>query len=149
MNRAARRQGNREKEHRESTLASRSMSWTRVLILAFVIYHLAHFTWGVRAVHPQFVPGDVAHNFVTAFRSPLVSTLYVVAMLILAPHLYHGVWSWMQTLGLSHPRYDALRHRAAAAVAVLILLGNVAMPLAVLSGLIRPRTSSAPAYAGR
>ncbi|HET7746651.1 MAG TPA: succinate dehydrogenase cytochrome b subunit, partial [Vicinamibacteria bacterium] len=109
LNARARPEGYRAKEHRESTLASRTMRVSGVLIVIFVLYHLAHFTWGWRAVHPQFIPGDVAHNFITAFRSPVVSTLYILAMLALFPHLYHGVWSWMQTLGLSHPRYNPLR----------------------------------------
>lgn len=150
LNARARPQGYREKEHRDSTMASRSMRVTGVLVLVFVIYHLAHFTWGWRAVHPQFIPGDVAHNFITAFRSPLVSAFYVLAMLGLFPHLYHGVWSWMQTLGLSHPRYDPLRHRLALAVAAIVVLGNISMPVAVLTGLVgHSRASAPPAYAGR
>jgi succinate dehydrogenase / fumarate reductase cytochrome b subunit len=120
-----------------------------ILVLVFVVYHLAHFTWGWRAVHPQFIPGDVAHNFLTAFRSPLVSALYILAMLALAPHLYHGVWSWMQTLGLSHPRYDQLRHGLAIAVAAVVVLGNISMPVAVMAGLVGQPRPVVPAYAGR
>ena len=144
MNQKARPQGYREKEHRDSTFASRTMRVSGVLILLFVVYHLAHFTFGWSLVHPDFRPGDVFHNFVSAFRNPLVSLLYILAMLVLAPHLYHGMWSWMQTLGLSHPRYNSLRHALALLVAALVTLGNISMPVAVMAGLIAegPRSTA-------
>ena len=101
MNRAARPVGYRAKEHRESTYASRTMRWSGVLLLLFVVYHLMHLTFG--NAHPDFVAGDVYHNFVVGFRQALVTVFYVVAMLALGLHMYHGVWSFLQTLGLSHP----------------------------------------------
>src|SRR5438045_5722826 len=106
INNAARPVGYREVQRRESTYASRTMRWSGVILLLFIIYHLMHFTFGVRAVHPQFVRGEVFHNFVTGFQNPFVSAVYIVAMLALGLHLYHGAWSFMQTLALSHPRYD-------------------------------------------
>jgi len=130
----ARPVGYRQLESRESTYASRTMRWGGVIILLFIVYHLMHFTFG--NAHPNFVPGDVFHNFVTGFRSPVVSGFYIVAMLALGLHLYHGVWSMMQTLGLSHPRYDHLRHAFATLVAVAVVLGNVSFPVAVLTGFI-------------
>ena len=57
--------------------------------------------------------------------------------MLLGLHLYHGVWSMLQTLGVSHPRYDALRKRAAAAFAAIIVIGNVSFPLAVLTGVVK------------
>jgi succinate dehydrogenase / fumarate reductase cytochrome b subunit len=132
MNRAARPEGYREKEHRESTYASRTMRWSGVLLLLFVVYHLMHMTWG--NAHPDFVEGDVYHNFIVGFRPALVTGVYVLAMLALGLHLYHGVWSLMQTLGLSHPRYNALRHAFATLVAVVVVVGNISMPVAVLAG---------------
>ena len=66
----------------------------------------------------------------------------VAAMLALGLHLYHGVWSFLQTLGLSHPRYNHLRHAFATLVTVVVVAGNIAMPVAVLAGWIddpRPR----------
>ncbi len=137
LNRAARPVGYREVERRESTYASRTMRWSGVTLLLFVVYHLMHFTFGVRAVHPQFVRGDAYHNFVTGFQSPLVSAFYILAMLALGLHLYHGAWSFMQTLGLSHPRYDHLRYAFAALFTVVVLAGNISFPLAVLAGRVR------------
>jgi succinate dehydrogenase cytochrome b subunit len=132
--RAARPVGYRERESRESTYASRTMRWGGVILLLFIVYHLMHFTFG--NAHPDFVPGDVFHNFVAGFRSPAVSGFYIAAMLALGLHLYHGVWSMMQTMGLSHPRYDNLRHAFATLVAVAVVAGNVSFPVAVLTGFI-------------
>ena len=75
-------------------------------------------------------------NFVGSFQNPVAVLLYVVANVLLGLHLYHGVWSMMQTLGLSHPRYDHLRHALATLVAVVVVLGNISFPLAVLTGLL-------------
>ena len=140
MNSAARPVGYREVERRESTYASRTMRWSGVILLLFIVYHLLHFTVGVHAVHPQFVPGDAYHNFVTGFQNPLVSGFYILAMLALGLHLYHGAWSFMQTLGLSHPRYDHLRYAFAALVTLVILAGNISFPVAVLTGYVHEQT---------
>jgi succinate dehydrogenase / fumarate reductase cytochrome b subunit len=143
MNQQARPQGYRERANRSSTYASRTMRWSGVILLLFVIYHLMHFTLGTRAVHPQFVPGDVYHNFVTGFQNPLVSAAYIVAMLALGLHMYHGVWSMLQTVGLSHPRYNPWRRRFAALVTVVVIGANISFPVAVLTGVLReaPRTA--------
>jgi succinate dehydrogenase / fumarate reductase, cytochrome b subunit len=133
--RAARPVGYREWEPRESTFASRTMRWSGVFLLAFVIYHLLDLTFGV--VNPHFVPGDVYHNVIASFRVVPVSLFYIAAMLLLWMHLRHGVWSMLRTLGLAHPRYEVLVHRAAAAFATLIVAGNISFPLAVLFGVIR------------
>lgn len=134
-NRAARREGYRERTWTESTYASRTMRWSGVIVLAFVIYHLLHFTFGT--VHPNFIPGDVGHNFIVGFQSVPVSIFYVVAMVLLCMHLWHGVWSMCQTLGLAHPRYRRWARAAAWAVALIVLIGNVSFPVAVQAGILR------------
>ena len=143
LNRAARPVGYREVEHRSSTYASRTMRWSGViLLLLFIVYHLLHFTIGPRAVHPDFVHGDVFHNFVVGFSNPLVSGVYILAMLALGFHLYHGAWSFMQTLGLSHPRYNHLRYAFAGLVTVVILAGNISFPVAVLAGFVHEQADT-------
>lgn len=122
-------------EPREADYASRTMRWGGVILVLFVAYHLMHFTFG--NLHPDFKEGDVYHNFVTGFREPLVSGFYVAAMLALGLHLYHGVWSMLRTLGVSHPRYVRLARVLAAAFAILVAAGNISFPLAVLAGVIR------------
>jgi succinate dehydrogenase / fumarate reductase cytochrome b subunit len=136
-NRRARSVGYESWTPQASTYASRTMRWSGVIVLLFVVYHLLHFTFGPRAVHPQFIPGDVYHNFITGFQNPLVSLFYILSMLALGLHLYHGAWSILQTVGASHPRLDAVRQGAAAVVAALIVLGNVSMPVAVMAGWLR------------
>ena len=131
--RAARPVGYREWEARESTFASRTMRWSGVVLLAFVIYHLLDLTFGV--VNPHFVPGDVYHNDrePPSCRCRLLHRGHVAPLGAPAAR----VWSMLRTLGPAHPRYEALAHRAAAAFATLIVAGNISFPLAVLFGVIR------------
>jgi succinate dehydrogenase cytochrome b subunit len=133
--RRARPIGYQEQKWKESTYASRTMRWGGVILLLFVIYHLLHFTTGT--AHPNFMEGDVYHNFVTGFQSVPVSLVYIFAMLVLGLHLRHGVWSMFQTLGVSHPRYIRLAHAAAWIFAVLIVAGNISFPIAVLTGIVK------------
>jgi len=133
--RKARSIGYREQEWKESTYASRTMRWGGVIILLFVIYHLLHFTTGT--AHPDYIHGDVYHNFVTGFRSVPVSLVYIFAMLALGLHLKHGVWSMFQTLGVSHPRYIGAAQVLAWVVAIVVTAGNISFPLAVLAGVVK------------
>jgi succinate dehydrogenase cytochrome b subunit len=135
QSRAARPVGYRKMSFTESTYASRTMRWSGPILLLFILYHLAHFTTG--HAHPQFVEGDVFGNVVVGFQSGPVVFFYLVAMLALGLHLYHGTWSMLQTLGLSHPRYNPWRHALAALVTILVVGGNVTFPLAVYFGLVR------------
>ena len=120
---------------KKSTYASRTMRWSGVILLSFIVYHLLHFTAG--NVHPAFVAGDVYHNVVVGFRSWPVALFYVLSMVLLGLHLRHGVWSLFQSLGVSHPRYLRLAKSAATAIAFVVVLGNVSFPLSVLFGLVR------------
>jgi len=134
-NRAARPVGYRRWQARTSTLASRSMRLSGVVLFAFIVFHLLHLTVGT--VHPSFETGDVYHNVVAGFSVVPVSLFYMGAMLLLGSHLQHGVWSMLRTLGLGHPRYERLAHRAATVFATVVVAGNVSFPLAVLLGIVR------------
>jgi succinate dehydrogenase / fumarate reductase, cytochrome b subunit len=134
-NRRARGVAYREWKARESTYASRTMRWSGVFLLAFIIFHLLHFTTG--DVHPDFIPGDVYHNVISGFQVVPVAILYILATLALALHLFHGSWSMLQTLGLNHPRYNRLRNTICVGLAALVVIGNLSFPVAVLTGLIR------------
>ena len=87
-----------------SDFASRTMRWTGPLLGLFIVYHLLHLTTG--AVHPDFVEADVYQNVISGFRVWYVSVIYIVAMLMLALHLYHGAWSMFESLGVNHPKYN-------------------------------------------
>jgi succinate dehydrogenase / fumarate reductase cytochrome b subunit len=133
-NTKARPVGYRETQSRESTYASRTMRWSGPLLLLFIVYHLLHFTTGT--VHKNFVPGDVYHNVVAGFRVWPVSAFYIAAMITLGFHLWHGVWSMLQSLGLSHPRWNPLRRAFATVFTVLVIAANISFPIAVLVGLV-------------
>jgi succinate dehydrogenase / fumarate reductase cytochrome b subunit len=143
-NRAARPQGYGLARYREATYASRTMRWSGVILLLFIVYHLLHMTTGT--LHPSFVHGAVNHNFVTGFQVPWVTAFYVLAMVCLGLHMYHGVWSMLQTVGLNHPRYNYLRHAFATFVTAVVVIGNISMPVAALAGLLdeAPRVAGAP-----
>lgn len=124
----------RNAPHLETTYASRTMRWGGLLLLVYIVYHLMHFTFGT--AHPHFIPGDAYYNLVVGFQSPVVVAVYLVAQILLALHLYHGLWSAMQTLGANNPTYDRWRRPAAALFAGLIFVGFSAVPLAVQAGVI-------------
>lgn len=121
--------------YQEADLASRTMIWGGLVVAAFVVYHLLHLTLG--SAHPDFRHGDVYHNVVAGFQVPLVSAFYILANLFLALHLYHGMWSWFQTLGFSHPKYNRARRVFATVYALIIALGNISIPLSVLAGWVK------------
>jgi succinate dehydrogenase / fumarate reductase cytochrome b subunit len=131
----ARPVGYRRLEASETTYAARTMRWGGVIILCYVVYHLLDFTFG--RVNPSFVPGDVYHNLVASFARWPVSAAYVVAVIAVALHVYHGLWSAFQTLGLNRSPTFGWRRGVAGGVAVLIAGGYVVIPLAVLAGAVR------------
>ncbi len=136
MNRRARPDGYRLLDTQQASYASRTMRWGGVLILLFVVYHLAHFTWGLSWAHPDFVAGDAYHNVVAGFNVWWVSAFYIVAQLALGLHLYHGLWSFFQSLGWTQSRSDGFRRAFASAFAWLITVANISFPLAVLTGIV-------------
>jgi succinate dehydrogenase / fumarate reductase, cytochrome b subunit len=129
---SARPLGYREWQAQKSTYASRTMVWSGPLLAAFIVFHLAHFTVG--NAHPDFVRGDVFRNVVVGFQNPFASAFYILAMLALGLHMYHGFWSMLQTLGLSHPRWNRVRRGLSLLLAGAVVLGNISIPLAVLTG---------------
>lgn len=135
MSQAARPVGYRDREFAKATYAARTMRWGGVIVLLFVIYHLLHLTWG--SVHPSFVPGDPYHNVVAGFRVWWVSAFYIVANLALGLHLFHGVWSMFSSLGIANARFESWRRNFATAFAVIVTVGNVSFPIAVMLGIVR------------
>lgn len=120
---------------READYASRTMMWSGPIIAAFVVYHLLHYTVG--SVHPKFDVHDVYRNVVIGFSVPWVSCAYIVAMLLLGLHLYHGFWSMFQTFGVNHPKYTPMLRSASAFLAGGIAAGYISIPVAVLMGLVK------------
>ena len=105
-----------------------------VIILLFIILHLANLTWGW--LHPSFIHGDVYHNVVALFQLWPVTLFYIIAMLAVGFHLDHGAWSMFQTLGLRSSRNNMLLRRGSTALAVVFVIASSTVPLAVLLGFI-------------
>jgi succinate dehydrogenase / fumarate reductase cytochrome b subunit len=112
------------------------MRWGGVLIFIFVVFHILHMTTG--QAHPQFVEGAAYQNLVVGLGSPWIAGFYVLAMLAICLHLYHGVWSAFQTLGADHPKYAHLRRPLAVVVALVVFLGFISIPVSVLTGIVTP-----------
>jgi succinate dehydrogenase / fumarate reductase cytochrome b subunit len=113
------------------------MYWSGPIVLAFIIFHLLHFTAGV--IHPQatFVEGDVYDNVVSAFKVWWVSLWYIFAVGLLCFHLSHGISSMFQSVGLAGKRQTPLLKQAAQAIAILIFLGYSSIPISVFLGFIK------------
>jgi succinate dehydrogenase / fumarate reductase cytochrome b subunit len=118
-----------------TTYAARTMRWGGIIILLFVVFHLLDLTFG--PANPSFVPGDAYHNVVASFGRVPVSLGYIVAMGALGLHLSHGIESACQTLGLNHPRFNAWRRPAALGFSLIVTAGFIAVPVAVLAGVVR------------
>lgn len=138
QNRAARPIGYAKKDDVPASYAARTMRWSGVIVGAFVIFHVLHLTVGTVAPLREVGPNqpDVRYNVISGFQNPAISGFYILAMILLCMHLYHGLWSMFQSVGLSHPRYTPAIKKGAAVVAILIAIGNCSIPIAVLTGLL-------------
>lgn len=139
----ARPDGYHERDPQVSTWASRQMRIGGTLFLAFVIFHILHFT--TRDVDPggwadrTDAAGryDIYGNLVASFQIWWVSAIYLLAMILLGFHLWHGVWASARSLGVARPSDNPLRRRVAPILAIALWLGFSLVPLAVMAGVIR------------
>ncbi len=138
LKRAARPISYYKKEDTGSNYAARTMVWSGPIIAAFVVFHVLHLTTGdvVPLVMTPQGP-DVYHNVINGFRNPVISSFYILAMILLCLHLYHGLWSMFQSMGISHPRYTPFLKKFAAAFAFFIAIGNISIPVSVMIGIIK------------
>ena len=134
-----------KRQPQASTIASRTMRWGGVLLLVFIVFHILHFTTGnvfplassPDALYPAFSHTDVYGNVISAFHTWWVVAFYLVVMLFLMLHLFHGAWSSVRTLGLTKPSRHPLQRRVATIIALVVWLGFTAVPVAVFFGVIR------------
>ena len=141
QNRAARPVAYVKKDDVPASYAARTMIWSGPIVAAFVIFHVMHLTMGVVGPGNHDLGGnpttpDVRYNVITGFQNYAVSGFYIFAMILLCMHLYHGMWSMFQSLGISHPRYTRKLKMGAAILAILIAIGNCSIPIAVMTGLL-------------
>jgi len=135
LDRAARPVAYALKTPQAATVGSRTLRIGGVLLLVFIIFHLLHFTTG--DLHPDFAAGDVYHNLVTGLRQPVVALFYLVAMIALGLHLYHGAWSSLRSLGAAQPKPNPLHRPIARVLAAGVWLGFSLIPVAVLLGWLK------------
>ncbi len=137
-------------EPRTSTLASRSMAISGLSLLVYLIYHLAHFTWGL--AHAQHYAGqpewtytlesgavvpDVYRMMVSSFQEPLIVVVYALAMILLGLHLNHAISSAFQTLGVTNQRLRPLVRTTGPLLGAALTLGFLSLPFVVVAGLVK------------
>ncbi len=138
MSRAARPHGYDTKESIATTYAARTMRWSAVILVLFIVYHLLHLTGGVVGFQPgEFRDLSVYHNVVAGFSVWYVSLFYIVAMACLCLHLDHGIWSLLQTLGWNNARTTSTLRTLSRGVALAVFVGFISVPVAVLAGWVR------------
>jgi succinate dehydrogenase/fumarate reductase cytochrome b subunit (b558 family) len=141
MNRKARPVGYQgPREYLAANYASRTMRWSGIIVLLYLGFHLADFTWGIQPLRSRRLGvRGVQSNFVASFSRVPVAVLYIVANLAARQHIFHGAWSMFQSLGVNNPRFNAWRRYFAIAFAAVIVIGNVSLPVAVLTGIVEVR----------
>ena len=126
---------------------SRVMPMSGLILFAFIVYHLLHFTtgtimaeshdsWEVIDKASGVARHDVYTMVVLGFQNVAVALSYIVAMALLCMHLAHGVSSFFQSLGLNHPKYRGFIDKVGPVYALIIFVGNCSMPIAVMAGAI-------------
>jgi succinate dehydrogenase / fumarate reductase cytochrome b subunit len=126
----------------QASVSSRTMFFSGLGIIIYVVYHLLHFTF--LATNPQYADlvdatgrRDVFTMIITGYSNYYISAAYILAMIVLAFHLNHAVPSLFQTLGLNNQRWRPLLERLGTIVAIVVLIGYVSIPVAVLLNLVR------------
>jgi succinate dehydrogenase / fumarate reductase cytochrome b subunit len=142
LNNAARPIDYAQKRAVRATLASRTMVYSGLMLLAFVVYHLAHYTWKI--TNPQYQTmldtgghPDIHAMVVAGFSNPLISVSYVVAMILLGFHLSHGIASVFQTAGWASTRTLPKIEKAATVITIILVLGYISIPISILLGVVR------------
>jgi succinate dehydrogenase / fumarate reductase cytochrome b subunit len=124
------------RDYTAANFASRTMRWTGVIVLLFLIYHLLDQTWG--PANPDFVRGDPYHNMFYSFDRVPVAIVYIVANIALGIHIFHGAWAMFNSLGINNPKYNLWKRWFAGAFSVVITVGYVSMPLLIVTGAVNP-----------
>lgn len=140
-----------------TTAAAKSMKYGGIALLLFIIWHLLDFTVGVFGpVHELvnlydyasygFIRGEVYHNMLLSFGSPISAVVYVGAVIFLSLHLYHGAWSAVQTLGFESASTRSMWRNLAAFVAGVVLVGNLSFPVLGFAGTAAGFLESPPSW---
>ena len=123
------------RDYAAANFASRTMRWTGVIVGLYLIFHLMDLTWG--NANPDYVSGNTYDNVIHSFQRVPVAIVYMLANLALAFHIFHGAWSMFQSLGINNPKWNTLRRNFAIGFATIIAIGNISMPLMVVTGVVK------------
>jgi succinate dehydrogenase / fumarate reductase cytochrome b subunit len=133
--RARRARGLHSRKLLANRISSRTMIYTGLVLLCFIVFHLLDLTTGTRpAASDKFVEGSAYANLVYSFDRPLVAGFYALTMLLLALHLSHGIWSLFNDFGATGNRLRSVGFIAAGIIALVVVLGNLSIPIAVQAG---------------
>src|SRR5213080_2159925 len=143
-NRRARPDAYKDRQYVKATFASRHMVMSGLIVLAFIIYHIAHFTvrvtdrrFGLLKVDP-LGHYDVYSMMVYGFQNYYVSAFYVLGLFLLALHLSHGSSSFFQSLGFNDKKLTPRLALGGRIFAWLLFIGYTSIPVAILAGVIEP-----------
>jgi succinate dehydrogenase / fumarate reductase cytochrome b subunit len=133
------------RDYQIANFASRTMRWSGIIVLSFIVWHLLDLTFGVvnsEVGNMVQYEGDsekvkaVYVSVIASFERTPVALFYVVANILLGIHLFHGAWSIFQSLGWNNPRFNKWRRAFATGFAAVVVIGNVSFPVAVMAGVI-------------
>lgn len=137
-NRAARKDAYGQHKAQVSSTSSRIMIWSGLTILAFIIYHLLHFTVHAGNDYGTYKTTLEGHTVHDVYRMVIAGfswfpavAFYIIAMVLLTSHLSHGFSSLFQTLGIATDKSEPLFKKLGYAFAGLILIGNCSIPIAI------------------
>ena len=144
-NMAARPIGYERKNTVKATLASRTMIWTGLTVFAFLVYHILHFT--ATTIDPSFATfedmqqrHDTYRMIIVGFQNVPVSIMYIISVGLVCYHLSHGIASMFQSLGWNNRDAEKKLRVIAVAISTIVFLGFAAVPVAVLTGYLKPLT---------
>lgn len=119
-----------------NTFTARTMIITGIVLLAFIIFHILDLTIGAAVAPADFVHGEAYANLVASFSRPAVAIWYIIAQLALLLHLSHGLWTATSDLGITGARWRKVLLFLSGLIPLLVVVGNIAIPVAVLTGVV-------------
>lgn len=116
------------------SFASRSMRYTGLIVFGYIVFHILDLTLGKTGT--DFTEGEVYDNLVASMSRPAVAIAYIACNVAVCVHLFHGIWSMFQSMGLNNPRYNAARKAIAYGISGVLLVGNVSFPIMIWAGVV-------------
>lgn len=126
----------------QTTYAARTMAVSGLVVLAYIIYHLLHFTFRVTNPHLSHLTDanghhDVYRMVVFSFQNPWICASYIFALTLLCMHLNHGLASAAQSLGANNQKWEPRFKKAGCIISLIIYLGYISIPIAIYTGIIK------------